>query len=136
MQPWSKVRHSPLECDLLVKIHGNWCGPNWTGGKKVSADEYTGPWDGPVKSDLDKCCRSHDRGCSTGQCSKADDTRLIACAKKRILNESEAAMMQLQLLNPLLPSSKRKGIEKRLSESQDATIVVTGIEIARMFRRT
>ena len=126
----------PRERETVVQIHGNWCGPNWTGGKKVSADEYTGPWDGPVTSKLDQCCRSHDQGCSSGQCSKADDTKLIACAKKRILPQGEATIMNLQLMNPFLAQAKRKKIEKRLSESQDATIVVTGIEIARLFRRS
>ena len=43
--------------------------------------------------------------------------------------------MNIKLLNPFLSRSERKRIEKRLSESQDATIVVTGIEIARIFRR-
>lgn len=120
----------------MVKIHGNWCGPNWTGGKRVPADEYTGPWDGPVKSPLDKCCRTHDHGCSSGQCSKADDSRLIACAKKRILSDADQLWMTVQLANPFLPGGKRKEINARIKESQDAELVVTGIEIARIFRRT
>ena len=124
------------EGDYLVKIHGNWCGPNWTGGKKVSADEYTGPWDGPVKSKLDACCRTHDQGCSSGQCSRADDTRLIACARKRILSDADQLWMTVQLANPFLASAKRKKINARIKESQDAELVVTGIEIARIFRRT
>ena len=129
---------SPLnyERDDVVKIHGNWCGPNWTGGQKVSADEYTGPWDGPAISKLDEACRSHDKSCSTGSCTRAADTRLIRAAEKRILPQSVAAMMQIQLLNPLMSKSKRKKLESRLQESQDAVIVATGIEIARIFRRS
>ncbi len=120
----------------MVKIHGNWCGPNWTGGQKVSADEYTGPWDGPVKSKLDAACRSHDFECSSGKCSKAADTRLMRAAEKRILPQSIANLMSLQLLNPFLAKSKRKKIEARLQESQDAVIVATGMEITRIFRRS
>ena len=120
----------------MVKIHGNWCGPNWTGGQKVSADEYTGPWDGPVESKLDEACRAHDKDCSSGSCSRAADTRLIRAAEKRILPQSIANMMSLQLLNPFLAKSKRKKLEQRLQESQDAVIVATGIEIARLFRRS
>ena len=120
----------------MVKIHGNWCGPNWTGGKKVAAEDYQGDWNGPVQTSLDACCRSHDFSCSKGSCSKAADTKLITCAEKRILPQGKAAMMQLQLTNPFMSRSKRKRIEKRLSESQDAVIVATGIEIARIFRRS
>jgi len=120
----------------VVKIHGNWCGPNWTGGQKVSADEYTGPWDGPAISKLDQACRAHDKDCSSGFCSKAADTRLIDAAEKRILPQSIANLMSLQLLNPFLDKSKRKKLEQRLQESQDAVIVATGIEIARIFRRS
>ena len=120
----------------MVKIHGNWCGPNWTGGQKVAAEDYTGPWDGPAISKLDEACRSHDKSCSSGKCSRAADTRLIRAAEKRILPQSIALMMQVQLLNPLMSSSKRKKLEQRLQESQDAVIVATGIEIARIFRRS
>ena len=120
----------------MVKIHGNWCGPNWTGGQKVAAEDYTGPWDGPAISRLDEACRSHDKSCSSGSCSRAADTRLIHAAEKRILPQSVAAVMEIQLLNPFLDKKKRKKMEKRLEESQDAVIVATGIEIARMFRRT
>ena len=118
----------------MVKIHGNWCGPNWTGGQRVAAEDYKGPWDGPAISKLDEACRAHDLDCSKGGCSKAGDTRLIKAARKRILNDADALWMTVQLANPFLSRSKRKKIESRLSESQDAELVVTGIEIARLFR--
>ena len=120
----------------MVKIHGNWCGPNWTGGQKVAAEDYTGPWDGPTISKLDKACRTHDHQCSSGRCSRAADTRLINAAKKRILSPGDAVWMNVQLANPFLDQKKRKQINARLTESQDAELVVTGIEIARLFRRT
>ena len=120
----------------LVKIHGNWCGPNWTGGQRVPADEYTGPWDGPAISPLDEACRSHDKSCSSGQCSRAADTKLINAARKRILSAADQLWMTVQLANPFLPNKKRKEINARITESQDAELVVTGIEIARIFRRS
>lgn len=119
----------------MVKIHGNWCGPNWTGGQRVSAQDYTGPWDGPAISPLDEACRSHDFACSKGFCTRKADTALIRAAEKRILPEDVALMMQIKLANPFLSSKKRKEINDRLTESADARIVAAGIEIARLFRR-
>lgn len=42
----------------LIKYHGNWCGPNWTGGKKQTyiPGEYYKP---PVDR-LDEACKTHD----------------------------------------------------------------------------
>jgi hypothetical protein len=119
----------------VVRIHGNWCGPNWTGGQRVAADEYTGPWDGPAISKLDEACRRHDFQCSAGSCSRAADTELIVAARKRILNPADAMWMQVQLANPFMDPKKRKEMNSRLTESQDAELVVTGMEIARLFRR-
>jgi len=119
----------------MVKIHGNWCGPNWTGGQRVPADEYTGPWDGPAISPLDEACRSHDKSCSSGTCSRAADTRLITAARKRILPAGDKLWMTVELANPFLSSKRRKEINARINESDDAELVVTGIEIARIFRR-
>ena len=119
----------------MVKIHGNWCGPNWTGGQRVAAKDYTGPWDGPAITPLDEACRSHDFACAQGGCSRKADTELIRAAERRILNQREATMMEIRLLNPFLSRSERNSINSRLEESQDALIVATGIEIARVFRR-
>jgi hypothetical protein len=102
----------------------------------VAAEDYTGPWDGPVTSKLDACCAAHDKSCSSGSCTRRSDTKLIRCAEKRILPPGEAAIMQLHLANPFLSSTRRKEITKRLDESQDALTVATGMEIARLFRRS
>ena len=73
----------------LAKIHGNWCGPNWTGGKNVAASEYRGDWNGPAVSKLDEACRLHDKECASrgdkGCCSK-DDAKLVRTALKESLN--------------------------------------------------
>jgi len=121
----------------LVQIHGNWCGPNWTGGQKVSAEDYKGPWDGPVKSPLDQFCRAHDRDCAENNgCTRAGDTRLIKGAESRILPEGIRFRMELQTLNPFMSKQAKKEIQIRLDESSDAFLVASGIEIARVFRRS
>jgi hypothetical protein len=73
----------------MVKIHGNWCGPNWTGGKNVSASKYRGSWTAKATDSLDRACRSHDRRCSTrGKlgCCAGDDAKLIVSALKIATN--------------------------------------------------
>jgi len=44
--------------------------------------------------------------------------------------------MEFKTMNPFTSRSKRKELQKRLDESSDAVLVATGIEIARLFRRT
>jgi len=62
--------------NTLVKIHGNWCGPNWTGGKPLAANDPNVDWSGKAIDRLDKACKNHDRSCSNNGCSAADDRRL------------------------------------------------------------
>lgn len=59
-------------------VHGNWCGPGWTGGRKVTAstyDEYGGDWNYPAIDALDAACRDHDKAC-VGGCNSAADAEL------------------------------------------------------------
>lgn len=70
----------------LVKIHGNWCGPNWTGGQKVSASKYRGSWNARAVDKLDKACRAHDKACSSGGCCAKDDAKLVRAAMKEAMN--------------------------------------------------
>ena len=44
----------------LVKIHGNWCGPNWTGGKEHPYYDKPRSYYSPPISPMDSACRSHD----------------------------------------------------------------------------
>ena len=90
MQHLSRAKPYPLDQVInLVKIHGNWCGPNWTGGKNVQASEYTGSWNYPAISKLDKACRTHDKECASrgnkGCCAR-DDAKLVRTALKESLN--------------------------------------------------
>ena len=119
-----------------MKIHGNWCGPNWTGGQKVSAEDYKGSWDYPAISPLDEACRQHDKRCSKGFCSKSADSELIAAARKRVLSFSSMMKMMVQQEVALFRGDfkKAKKINARIRESDDADLVITGISIARPFR--
>ncbi len=64
-----------------MKIHGNWCGPNWTAGQSVDALTYKrngGQFNEPCIDKLDCACREHDRDCANSLgCSKKGDSKLI-----------------------------------------------------------
>lgn len=60
----------------MVKIHGNYCGPNWTGGKPLPSSSKKVDWTVKPIDVLDTACRNHDLACSKGGCSAADDRRL------------------------------------------------------------
>ncbi len=47
----------------LWALHGNWCGPNWTGGlpeQYTPEDELIYAFNG-TKDSLDSCCKTHDK---------------------------------------------------------------------------
>jgi len=123
----------------MVKIHGNWCGPNWTGGRRLTAQEYDErglDWNGPVVSPLDAACRSHDFSCRSGECTRAGDTRLIRDARKRVLSVRKQLQLEATLLNPFISRKRRREINARIDESIAAERVIAGISIARPFRRS
>jgi len=64
----------------LVRIHGNYCGPNWTGGKPYAANDSRVDWSVKPIDALDRACRVHDLACSKDGCSAADDRRLAGKA--------------------------------------------------------
>jgi hypothetical protein len=65
----------------MVKIHGNYCGPNWTGGKPYAASDSRVDWTVPCVDSLDCACKKHDRDCSHPQgCSAKGDRALIKTA--------------------------------------------------------
>ncbi len=62
----------------MVKIHGNYCGPNWTGGKPYAASDSRVDWTVPCVDTLDCACKKHDRDCSHPEgCSAKGDRALI-----------------------------------------------------------
>ena len=85
----------------MVKIHGNWVGPNWTGGQAVSAEEYTGSWDAPAVDWLDRCARAHDKACSNGGCTAAADRRMIRCIDNWYRNPLNPILHPIQNLRAM-----------------------------------
>jgi hypothetical protein len=76
----------------IVKIHGNYCGPNWTHGRAIPASMYDKyPEVTPIDA-LDRACQDHDRDCSNGGCSSKGDRRLA----------QKALGVALRTRNPLL----------------------------------
>ena len=71
----------------MVRIHGQWCGPNWTQGKAQSANALGVDFTAPCDDALDCACRAHDKDCSHPMgCSRRGDAVLIEIALKEALN--------------------------------------------------
>lgn len=81
-----------MKVSNIVRIHGNWCGPNWTAGRSIDALTYKqqgGQFNEPCIDKLDCACRKHDRDCANPLgCSKKGDTALIKTALSVALNPS------------------------------------------------
>ena len=75
----------------MVKIHGNYCGPNWTGGKPYAASDSRVDWTVPCVDSLDCACKKHDRDCAHPKgCSAKGDRALIrAAARVRLFSLSK-----------------------------------------------
>lgn len=139
MPPWYKVNYYPRDGDYLVKVHGKWCGPNWTGGRKLSAEDYAKrgySWDAPCTDALDCACRQHDKACSHPKgCSKSADTKLIKAAKKQELKAFESERLLWITMNPFSSKAERKKASERRAEANAASLVITAITLARLTRR-
>ena len=71
----------------MVKIHGDWCGPNWTQGRNVPANTPGIDFKAPCQDKLDCGCRTHDQDCAHPLgCSKKGDAKLVSIALKEALN--------------------------------------------------
>ncbi|MEX8520695.1 MAG: RHS repeat-associated core domain-containing protein [Leptothrix sp. (in: b-proteobacteria)] len=81
----------------LFKYHGNWCGPNWTGGFEKPWDKLTDAEKKAVKPPIDKldaCCQVHDTchadcraqfPCDMNaqkRCLESCDRRLYYCSRQ------------------------------------------------------
>jgi len=133
-QLWYNLSYSVLE---MVKIYGNWCGPNWTGGRRLSARQYDErglDWNSIAISPLDSGCRLHDFEGRSGTMPRAADTRLIHTARSRVLSVRKQLRLEATLLNPFISRRRRIEINARIDESIGAERVATGISIARAFR--
>lgn len=94
----------------MVKIHGNYCGPNWTAGlARPASDIKKLPYVAPTDA-LDAACRQHDLACSEGGCSSKADTRLrnsallIALTQPRL---REVALLVAAGMTVAAPTRKR-----------------------------
>ncbi|MEM5807499.1 MAG: hypothetical protein QW474_03895 [Candidatus Aenigmatarchaeota archaeon] len=83
-----------------IKIHGNWCGPGWSG------EEYSKPkltnFDVPAIDSLDECCKEHDRCVQNtpglqnklfGLCK----VKMCECLKNKV-NECERKSMKYKIM--------------------------------------
>ena len=118
-QPSFNQKSCHRDGDTIVAIHGNWCGPNWTAGRNISASDYAaagGQFDEPCIDKLDCACRKHDRDCAHPDgCSREGDTALIKTALSVALNPAN------RLFNPSL--------------ADKAALIAAGITAARTTRR-
>jgi len=136
------IRHSSPSksiTDSMVKIYGNWCGPTWTGSRRLTAQEYDErglDWNSTAISPLDSGCRLHDFESRSGITSRAADTRLIHTARSRVLSLRRQLRLEATLLNPFISRRRRIEINARIDESIGAERVATGISIARAFRQS
>jgi hypothetical protein len=65
----------------MVRIHGQWCGSNWTQGKSQPANAKGVDFTAPCDDALDCACRSHDKDCSNSLgCSAKADRKLVIAA--------------------------------------------------------
>tara|TARA_R110002074_G_scaffold220971_1_gene391544 strand:+ start:499 stop:816 length:318 start_codon:yes stop_codon:yes gene_type:complete len=73
-----------LKVNQLVRIHGRWCGPNWTDGQNIAALAYKqagGDFKGRCVDKLDCACRAHDKDCANSRgCSAKADRKLVRTA--------------------------------------------------------
>jgi len=72
-----------------MKIHGNYCGPNWTHGLNVPAKDYFLYSEVAPIDALDKACQDHDKECSHGGCSSRGDTALRNAALAVAVSSSD-----------------------------------------------
>lgn len=75
----------------MAKLHGNYCGPNWTAGQSKPASMIDDlPYVAPTDA-LDAACLRHDRSCKNG-CTAQGDSKLrnaalaIALTNPRLRN--------------------------------------------------
>ena len=103
----------------MVRIYGNWCGPNWTAGRNIDALTYKeqgGQFDEPCIDKLDCACRKHDRSCAHPLgCSRKGDAELVKTALAVSVNPRN------RLFNPVLANT--------------AALIAAGITAASATRR-
>lgn len=86
----------------MVQVHGNYCGPNWTGGKALAASNPKVDWSVKPIDKLDKACREHDKACAHPKgCSKKADDKLIKKANWIALTNKKLRPKALAIANAI-----------------------------------
>jgi hypothetical protein len=90
----------------MVKIHGNYCGPNWTGGRNLPANSPKVNWNTPCIDALDCACKNHDRDCAhpKGCSAKADrvlsrKASIVAITNPRLRNKAAAVASMIAAIS-------------------------------------
>jgi len=90
----------------MVKIHGNYCGPNWTGGRNLPSNSPKVNWSTPCLDALDCACKAHDRDCShpKGCSAKADrllsrKAGIVALTHPRLRNKAAAVSAMIGIVS-------------------------------------
>ena len=95
--------------NTLVKIHGNYCGPNWTGGQPLAANDPNADYTVKPIDALDRACRNHDLSCAKGGCSAADDRRLARKAAFISIIDPRLALIARAVSIGMLTASLTRG---------------------------
>jgi RHS repeat-associated protein len=91
----SQPQSAPPKSDRPIKIHGKWCGPNWTGGKVGEYDpavDESGGYQDPTDQ-LDAACMQHDMCYSScrqaNPCNPASRSSCFAGCDRRLSNGAD-----------------------------------------------
>jgi len=118
----------------LVKLYGNYCGPNWTGGFRKSYDELDSAERSAALSpidDLDQCCQTHDityADCRTKypcdkkarqQCFQKADRSLSSCAAGTTGNSPRQLILMIG--DPANGGNPNQSIEDYMRDSEPAS---------------
>ena len=91
-----------------LKIHGNYCGSNWTAGKSQPSNAPNVDWSVLPIDALDAACRIHDISCSKSGCTATSDRKLSAQAYFiSLINPKLAPIAQLVSAGMLASSFRR-----------------------------
>jgi hypothetical protein len=86
----------------LVRIHGNWCGPNWTAGQKIPAEALKAKDRRfPCDDKLDCACRQYDISIKDNGPSFKSDQALQDAAQKILNNPINL------IVNPIMYGNAR-----------------------------
>ena len=113
----------------LVKLHGSWCGPDWTGGFRKSYNELDTAERRaalPPVDALDQCCQTHDvtyASCresfpcnpdKRSQCFQEADRRLSGCSAG---TSSGSRQLILMIIDPANGGNPNRAIEDYMRDS-------------------